>query len=276
MTIPIIGVDLGFGHVKVAGPGFRSTYPAVVAEPTAWSEPTGLVEWGHHKFLVGAPALNEGHHRYSTRIDKASTPEEMAKYLVGLALACRHYDTRVLTVATGLPPAHYKDQILRQELQHRMTGAFTFRFEGQPYCIQVNHCSVDPQAGAALFDALLHEDGELANPELLSQRTLILDAGHRTTDVALMVGRRAAIGGRSIFSIEQGVWTVYQEVTRLLMRDHRLSLTPAEVDAFWRSGQALRLAGSPLLLEPYVRRAVLPVGRAITADVMRQVGDIRL
>jgi hypothetical protein len=235
-----------------------------------------MVEWEGHRFLVGDAALTEPHHRYAARVDKASTAEEMAKFLAALALACRHYDQQSCMVATGLPPAHYKDAALKRELQERLTGSFSFRYQGLPYHLQVAGVTVDPQAGAALFDFLLHEDGEIREPGLLNQRLIVLDPGHRTTDVALMHGRKAAMGGRSILTIDRAVWHTYEECARLLMREYRLNLTPAEIDAHWRKGEQLRVASTPVPLESLMSQAAVPVARSIVADVQRHAGDVRL
>lgn len=191
-----IGVDLGYGRIKIAGPGFRSSFPAVVAEPLTGSEFAGLVEWEGRRFLVGEPALVEPHHRYSAQDDKVVTPEEMAKFLLALANAAEHYDHGVFSVATGLPPAGYRNAALKQQLVNTLPGNFRFAVEGRVYTISVPEVTVQPQAGEALFEALLHDDGEIADLAFLELRTIVVDVGHRTTDVALMSGHEAAMGSR--------------------------------------------------------------------------------
>lgn len=274
----VCGIDLGYGRVKLAAPGYRSSFAAVVAEPGSWSDAAGFVEWGSHRFLVGEPALTEPHHRYSARVDKIATPEEMAKYLAALALLSDHYDTQYLQVATGLPPAHYRDAGLKQQLVDRLTGTFAFRYEGRPYLVEVEEVSVDPQAGAALFDYLLLDDGwpDDRHSDLLGERTIIVDPGHRTTDVALMHGRKAAMGGRSILTTDKGVWDVYEEASRLLMAEHRVQKTPAEIDMILRSRDGLRVSGQLIPLADLVVRAAAPVARSVVASVMRHAGDVRL
>ncbi|HEY3366471.1 MAG TPA: ParM/StbA family protein [Symbiobacteriaceae bacterium] len=274
--IPVIGIDLGYGQVKVAGPGYRASFPALVAEKVVWSESAGLVEWDNHHFLVGEAALSEQHHRYAVRMDKADTLEELAKYQVALALASRHYDSSVFGIATGLPPMYWKSLPLRQQLVDKLSGSFRFKFEGRSYDITVAGVTVDPQAGAAFYDFLLTEDAEPADRELLGLRTITVDVGHRTTDLAFMAGRKAAMGSRSILTAELGMWAVYEETARLLFAEHRLNLTPSDIDSYLRKGGSLKLSGSELLLGPYLAKAVEPVAHTLAAAVARQTADLRL
>lgn len=274
----IVGIDLGFGRVKVSAPGYRASFPAVVAEPGAFSEQDGLVEWESERFLVGEAALNEVHHRYAARVDKVTTTEEMIKFLAALALVADHFDTRHLTVATGLPPSHYRDPELKQQMIDRLTGTFTFRFQGRRYAIEVEKVTVDPQAGAALYDYLLLDDGtpDSSNADLLDERTKVVDPGHRTTDIALMRGRKAALGGRSLLTVDQGVWNVLEETSRLLQSEYRVHLSPAAIDALLHTGEELRIHGNAVPLSALVSQAAKPIARSIVTHVLRHSGDVRL
>lgn len=269
-----LGIDLGFGRVKVAGPGFRTSFPAVVAEPGADTEPAGLVEFNGERLLVGAPALLEKHHRYAARADKILTQDEQAKFRVALALAAHHYDTDLFRVVTGLPPAHYKEPAYRTQLQDQMTGVFEFAYEGRLYGVHVSGVTVDPQAGAAMFDHLVHDDGEVILPERLDQRFVVVDIGHLSSDIALMHGRKAARGAKSITSVERAVWTVYEECAQLLRQKYRLTKTAAEIDAAYR-GDGIRINGEALPLAELVQQAAFPVARSLVTDILRHAGDIR-
>lgn len=273
-TTVTLGIDLGFGRVKVAGQGFRVSFPAVVAEPGADSEPSGMVEYGGERFLVGAPALLEKHHRYPARADKILTRDEQAKFRVALALAARHYDTDLFRVVTGLPPAHYKEPAYRTQLQDQMTGVFEFAYEGRLYGVHVAGVTVDPQAGAAMFDHLVHDDGGVILPERLDQRYVVVDIGHLSSDIALMHGRKAARGAKSITSVERAVWTVYEECAQLLRQKFRLAKTAAEIDAAYR-GDGIRLNGELIPLPDLIRQAAVPVARSLVTDILRHAGDIR-
>jgi hypothetical protein len=66
--IPIIGIDLGYGQVKAAGPGYRASFPALVAEKVVWSESTWLMEWDNarnrpagHLWRWRPPAVSSQH-----------------------------------------------------------------------------------------------------------------------------------------------------------------------------------------------------------------------
>ncbi|HEY3364001.1 MAG TPA: ParM/StbA family protein [Symbiobacteriaceae bacterium] len=276
--IPLFGVDLGFGLVKVAGPGYRESFPAVVAELGAWSDPAGLVEFDGHAYLIGEPALSLEHRRWAIRDDKIVTVDEKAKCLVALAHLARHYNTTVMALATGLPPAHYNSPGRQAEMKQHMTDVFDFRYNGLPYHVEVAGVSVDPQSGAAFFDFLLHDDGELntANADLLELRSIVIDPGHRTTDVCLMNGRKAALGNRSIMTIDQGVWTVYEETKRLIQTEYGVTKEPEEIDALWRRRESFRVSGRSVPLGELIARAAAPIARSIAAKAMRHAGDVRL
>lgn len=259
----------------MAGPGFRQLFPAVVADASVHSDMIGLLVLAGRRYLVGEPAQTDPSHRYATKMDKVSTDDELARYCAALALLADQYDTRTLSVCTGLPPSHWRDDALRQLLQQRLTGEFAFTYEGRPYSISVPNLVVDPQAGAAFYDYLLHDDGEIARPELLNRQTVVLDVGHNTTDVALFNGRKAAGGRDSLKTVNRGVWHVYEEMQRLLLREYRLPVSVTTVDGIWRAGK-VRLNGQMIDVSPLKLEAAAPIARAILSDVERAAGDLRL
>lgn len=193
MSDVILGIDLGYGRVKIAGPGgWYTDFPAVVANPTAMSDPSWSIVIDGRAYVVGDDALEEPNHRMSGRIDKAAQDDERAKYLAALALAARHYGARSFTVATGLPPFEYKVPGLKDQLKERLSGRFVFGYAGGLLDLTVEDVQVLPQGGAAYFDFLLDGQGNIANPQLEKEKLLILDPGHRTTDGAATGGRPAA------------------------------------------------------------------------------------
>lgn len=276
--IPLFGVDLGYGFIKVAGPGFRSKFPSAAAMPGAGSDTLGLVEWGQHKFFVGESALQQPVYRYADDMDKFTTPEEMAKYLAALAILSRNYDSRVMAIATGLPPMHYLTRGLGAQLEERLKGIFDFTYNGLPYRIEVPGVTVAPQSGAAFYDFYLYDDGEVnANhADLAGLRSITVDMGYKTTDLCLMNGLKAAMGNRSILSIGKGARNVFEEVARVLIDRYGLPLEDTEIERLWRTREPLRKSGQPVPLGELVANAAGDLAHHIAGVARRHAGDVRL
>lgn len=279
-NIVTLGIDLGFGYVKVAGQGFRLSFPSLVTEPGASSEPAGLIEWSGLKLLVGEGAVEEESPRYAADDEKITRPEEMCKYLMALAKAADHYDTCQFRVVTGLPPSHYQRSHMKQQMIDNLGGAFVFRYNGQRYAIVVQDVQVDPQAGAAFHDFLLLDDGSPnpANADLTTVplRSITVDPGFRTTDIYLADGRKAALKGRSILTVDKGVWAALEEVSRALSLQYGITKEPQEIERIISTDQRLRVSGQPVPLGELLHAAAVPIAKSIVTTVRRHCGDVRL
>lgn len=276
--LPVFGIDLGYGDVKVAGPGYRRKFPAVAVEPEAGSDALGLVEWDGHRFIVGDGALEASAARHIPDVDKFIKPEEQAKYMMALAHLARHYDSRTMIIASGLPPAHYQQRDLRARFEQRLQGIFEFRLNGLPYRIEVAGVSTAPQGGAAFYDLYCHDDGAVndRNADLAELRSIVVDTGFRTTDIALMAGLKAALGSRSILTVNRGVWSIFEEVSRMLVQEPGVELSDIDVERLWRTRETLRYRGKPIPLNDYVATAAASVARYVAAVAKRHAGDVRL
>lgn len=275
-----VGVDLGFGYVKVAGEAFRCSFPSLVTEPGAASDAVGLLEWEGHRLLVGEGAAEEESPRYAADDEKVTRPEEICKYLAALALAADRYDTARFRVVTGLPPAHYQRPHQKQQMVDNLSGPFVFTYSGQRYALLVEDVQVDPQAGAAFHDYLLLDDGSInpANQDLVETplRSITVDPGFRTTDIYLADGRKAALKGRSILTVDKGVWTALEEVKRVLSQQYGISLEPQDIERLISSRQQLRVSGQPVPLQELLHAAAVPIAKSIVTAVKRHCGDTKL
>lgn len=273
-----IGVDLGFGTVCIAGPSWRDSFTSAIAMAGAGSDSAGLVDFGKgYGVIVGEPALDDQAHTYTASRRKFHLPEEKARYCAALARAAEHYDTNRFIVTTGLPPADFQIPALRTDLAASLKGTFEFTYGGRQFKIQVDDVRVDPQAGAAFYDFLLNDAGDVMTPELADSdhHTLIIDPGHLTTDLYMARGRQAMHGPESLKTIPMGVWAAYEELQRLIFKHFRLPLSAEQMDRIWRSGY-VRVDGKREPVGELQEQAARKVATVLRERIERTAQDLRM
>lgn len=274
----IIGIDLGFGHVDVAGPGFRDGFPSATVRKSTHQDLAGLVAFDGHEFIVGEPAIDDPANSFSASREKWRTPQEMARFLAALARAHDALQAHHYKVVLGLPPADFKVQKFREALVEIFTGRHQYWYDGRPYDLDVSSVEVDPQGGAAYYDFLLDDHGRVDkdNNDLAKDdcRSAVLDFGFCTTDIYMAVGRRAAHGPASLKTLNLGVWNCYELLAQLIFDTHRTPITTAEVDKVWRRG-SIRLSGRSISIADLKLQAVQQVADSLQSDIDRTLRDAR-
>ena len=105
--------------------------------------------------------------------------------------------------------------------------------------MKVEKVKVIPQPFGSYFDLVLNDDGKLKEPEKIRERVGIIDIGFQTTDLALATPQfvEASSG-----SLEVGVRSVADQLSRDLSKSHSITLDTTEAEEVLRHG-SMRIFG---------------------------------
>jgi len=265
----IVGIDIGYSHVKIASNDHTSIFPSVVGSPdlprftTSTYDPI-LIRNGISPVLVGHAAVEQSRftdHRESR--DWIHSEQYKALYYAALTEASRA--TRVeVKLITGLPLAYYEDkQALRAILagQHRVTrtypeGPMTHQYEVDPYVI--------PQPFGALFSLGFSPTGTIQDASLLTGRIGIVDVGGKTTN--LLTAEKGGEVVRSTASVNKGCWNVVRAIENELSQIcSDLSPRPHEIIEYIKA-RSVSYYGHQVNLSDAIREAVTPFARDVIAS----------
>ncbi|AOQ24558.1 hypothetical protein MTAT_19010 [Moorella thermoacetica] len=280
----LVGIDLGYGQIKVVSDKQKVKFPSVVGTPSAIELSDGsqlgkyqpindiTINYQGKRYYVGQKAINETTNaRLTLKADKTDAETNIIKYLAGLALVGAHGETMVVT---GLPVYEYNLQ--KDKLAKSLTGSFNFSFynqnNGQNVSLDVAKCQVIPQAAAAYYNAILNTTGQIKDMALAAARVAVVDIGYRTTDVVTMEGGK--YDSNRSFTIWTGMGKVHQEVMRYLQREYQLSYKLADMDVIVRQGY-IDIHGGRRPIDNFIRAALEPVAQEIIEGVIAGLEDFR-
>lgn len=208
----VIGLDVGYSHVKTVTGSARSIFPSIVGSadlPRFGVEDVDyIVLEGQPPVLVGQGAVDQS--RFSQRQEDRGwihTQEYTSLFLAALSETTQDLATDICLI-TGLPLAYFADaQALRDSLgqahivHRRGRAAQTFT---------VIHCRVIPQPFGSLFSLALTQAGGVARPEYLTDLVGVVDVGGHTTNILTAIGGREQV--RATTSVPSGAWDVVRAV----------------------------------------------------------------
>lgn len=133
-----------------------------------------------------------------------------------------------LSLAVGLPPAHYgaQNKAFIQYFSNR--GIEKFRYRGKPYTIYIEDVRCYPQAFAAavtMMDKLIGKS-----------RVLIIDIGGFTADYLMMRSGRADL--TVCDSLENGVILLYNRIRTKANAEFDILLEEADIDGILKDGES--------------------------------------
>jgi len=220
----IIGIDLGYSHVKGCVNGHKFIFPSAVGSPEsaafsldsdsriALQTDSGLVQ-------IGQAVLDQS--RFVSRPeDRGWIASDEYKWLFCAALseATTTFWADSVMIVTGLPIAYYRED--KDRLRNVMLGEHTVQREGRKQQrFKVTEVRVIPQPFGSLFSASLGSDGQVVAPDMLNGRVGIIDVGGHTTN--LLSTLRARDIERQTGSVDMGAWDVVRA-----LREHLDEITP--------------------------------------------------
>ena len=181
----LVGIDLGYGFVKVVSGEKTITFPSLVevGQPVRDGFRTADYEVtiDGKTYYVGEMARREGKSLINLADPAAKEEDLRVLWLTALALVA---GDEPLQVVTGLPLNQYDTREVMTKKWLSFQGDVTIN--GKKRCINAESVQVIPQAMGAMMAGLLEpETMALRNPQWMEQGgyLLLIDIGTRTTGV---------------------------------------------------------------------------------------------
>ena len=277
-----VGLDLGYGYVKVVNEGGqRWSFPSVVARKLTTADPNALLTRGgqlpagisvdhlevgietlgperepKQGYWVGRLALRSPNATRPFGDNKADDVATQVLTAVACAVALRWHGQDI-HVATGLPYGQFMRRELRQALARALKDrAWIVEFPragGIERQVTISKVTVYPQAVGALYafltsrhpqaQAVLQEPGPVA----------LIDIGTKTTDFVVVdmpeMEYRADLCG----TVPVGMATVYAALRAYIEQETGMVLDEAQVEQAARDGQLHTRHGTMDLREAFER-----------------------
>ncbi len=255
-TMQTVGLDMGFGWMKVWSGPQQFKFPAVVARGNSRNlarvtetftpgqlvldveitdENTGRTE---HYFL-GDLAVREGEQpTYVWAKNKVQDEMAVACMATSLALVAEN-DKQDIYLITGLPIAHFGTQLRENYEKHLRGRRLTIKFlsgrlQGKVKQIRILSSKVFPQGYGAYLDQLMDDQGGIANTEYL-RPTGVLDIGFKTSDIVFVQDMQPV--DRNSFPLELGMAWAYEQVQRHLSSTYDIHKSLEEMEEIFEERQ---------------------------------------
>jgi len=248
-----VGVDLGYGFLKVTDGSHEWIVPSVVgtgrdvayhSELTLRTEEQDnlVVEVDHQRYFVGSLAVRQsGIAVRSLAENRPADPNAKILFLAALGLVAGRTG-EVFNVVTGLPTMYYGPY--RDDLNAMIMGDHRVTFHSGGNAVEklftVDRARIIPQPFGTVYDAFLDRAGNVENEALASSRVGVIDIGFRTCD--FVVSDRLEYIERLSFSTSTGLSAAYGLVADGILRQFRIAKTNYELDGVMSSG-ILRAGG---------------------------------
>ncbi|HOP70585.1 MAG TPA: ParM/StbA family protein [Bacillota bacterium] len=248
-----IGLDVGYGFVKVTDGDNGYAFPSVVGE----GDLTPSLVTGYHKsqrvadlrigihgkvYFVGKLAIRRSSLAYRGLSATRSEGEDLrVLVLSALSLFCNEPTNR-FDVVTGLPPGrmHLREELISQlGSHHRVTVVRDRRI--QDIDITINRIEVVPQPLGTFWAETLDSWGQVRNP--LYGKVGIVDIGFKTTDLAAI--EDGEFIPEKTRTIPVGLSSAYSDLSDKLLVEHGLEKETYALDEAFIRG-TVNVAGRPV------------------------------
>lgn len=272
-----IGLDLGYGFVKVTDGREGFLFPSVVGDGLPGAplrlglqtpEPTDdlrlTVDGRPH--YVGNLAIKRSRLAFrSLSENRAEGNESKVLFLAGLSLFCKH-EHNTFAVVTGLPPGRMHRTA---ELVERLKGEHRVIRHGlqddEELVIRVENLSVVPQPLGSYWVQVLDQMGQLRpDARMVTGRFGVVDVGFHTSDlVVIQDGEYVPEASRTI---PNGLATAYSEIAARLQATYGIERETYALDDCVLTGQ-LSIAGQRMDINDLVEQAFANVATKLLVEI---------
>lgn len=272
-----IGIDIGYGYVKVTDGRQEFIFPSTVGVGTDlkfnslllnFKKPTDnlVITVDNKKYFVGDLAIRQS--RIVSRSFGRNRVEDMSAkvlLLAGLALFAENGEQQ-FNVVTGLPVDYYR--IYKDDWAQLMQGTHAVRFgsdaEERPMLITIDKIQMIPQPFGTMYDRRIDEEGVLLQNEFAGLKVGIVDVGYKTTDLALADDLEFV--GKKSKSLEIAMSTANSLIAQKILEKYKVEKEANELDKIIEAGM-LRVAGVPHDLGDLKKEAYSTVADIIATEV---------
>ncbi len=224
----LVGLDVGYGYVKIAWDNQVVTYPSVVSplEPTSISltlgDQSNMVDVEGQQYQVGEDAVTAAFHFQEQYDSWWVSPA----YKALVAFAHRHIPPGSYLV-TGLPLHIYTASKAQTHIQALVR-----------HILRAKHVDVLSQ-GIGAYCYVLNQF-----PDLHGCRIALVDIGMRTTELVGMAGTQFL--PRSSTGLVIGIGTLFQKAAQTVSQKLGRTTDPYEIDWAFRQIRPLHVRGATL------------------------------
>lgn len=272
-----IGIDLGYGYVKVSDGSKEVVFPSTVGVGTDLRFNSLLMSFkkitdnmvitvDNKKYFVGDLAVRQSP-IVSRSMGKNRVEDISAKVLLlaGLALFVENGEQK-FNVVTGLPVDYY--QQYKDDWHLLMQGTHAIKFgngsQERPMLITIDKIQLIPQPFGTLYDRRLDTEGNLLENELANLKVGVVDIGYKTSDFALASDLEFV--GKQSTSSEIAMSTAYNLITQRIQDKFKLEKESYEMDKIIESG-VVRVNGVPQDITEFKREAFSVLADKIATEV---------
>ncbi len=273
-----IGIDLGYGFVKISDGKKDKLFPSVVGQArnlryvTDESPEQNMINNLHvavdgREYFVGDLA-NRQSDVVLFSLNESRMDESISKVLLttALALLAEGHNTN-FNIVTGLPVGFFTET--KQTVTQLFKGRHKISLKrnqtsDQDYTVMVNEVKVLPEPFGSLFDLILDYTGNIVDENLAASKVGIIDIGFRTTDY-IVVDNLENID-RLSGSSNTALSTAYVLISELLKEEFKISKPIYQLDQIVRSGE-IRISGKTYNLEEIIKHAFSVVAEKLITEI---------
>ena len=244
----IIGLDHGYGNMKMAHACFQTGVTRHEKEPTFKSNMLSYDGWYY--------TIGEDHKEFTA--DKMNDPDYFILTLAGIASELAFYGRNAADVhlAVGLPltwVAEQKDDFKKYLMQRDPREEIMFAFKGKEYRIRITGVDVFPQGFAAIVSHLSDFKGV----------NMLCDIGNGTMNVMTITNGRPI--SSKCFTEKYGTNQCTLLIRERLMQKYHVTVDDAVIEEILRTGAAD--IGKPYL------ETIIEAAKEYTEGILRRLRE---
>ncbi|MCF8012265.1 MAG: ParM/StbA family protein [Clostridiales bacterium] len=270
----LIGLDVGYGFVKVTDGKVGYSFPSVVgdgkASPTLRTKPQQLqtvddlrLEVNNQVYFVGKSAIRHSNFVYRdlSAARKEGNDLEIL-FLSALSLFCSNFQNK-FKVLTGLPAGrmYLADELVNQ-VQNKRNIKIYHNNKQRDVEIQVEHVEIVPQPLGTYWSQYLDTWGQPKHS--LEGRTGIIDIGFRTTDLAVIEDGDYIPEKSKTLSL--GMSNVYSEIRDNILSNYGLERETHSLDGAVITGK-INIAGKEVDISPIIDDAFKKLATNLLVEI---------
>lgn len=272
-----IGIDLGYGYVKVTDGQTAYLFPSTVGIGqkirfksllTTFQKPTEnlAITVDNKKYFVGQLAIKQS--EVVTRsLGRNRIEDTSTKVLLLAALSLfADKDDQSFNVITGLPVDYYSN--FRDDWTELMLGMHAVKIDtGQQEknkIIKIEKLQIIPQPFGTLYDKILNNEGEIRDESYNDLKIGIVDIGFKTSDFA--VADSLEFIDKLSSSSEIAMSTAFNFLTERFREKYFINKESYELDRVVETG-ILRVAGEAVDVEEHINEAFSIVANKIATEI---------